>query len=190
MDNLTLKLKIESGRDYYGVINATTFNNELTSLTPADWRQAAALYPKSGASNDGFYIEDKNGAVTIHNDTRSAQQATNDNAWQATVKDMEKEKDDAVQYLKIDVPIAGMVGAAGGAAVGVGGATIGTAALVGAGAGVAVAAGVFAVYGLGALGIDYAANSLGMAQATDDVRNQQTLSFNPANKKGSPYGVF
>ena len=53
-------------------------------MTPKDWREAAALYPKT--SSDGFYIsDDAKGKVNVHNDLTEANKVANTSVLSATL---------------------------------------------------------------------------------------------------------
>ncbi|MBS1991435.1 MAG: hypothetical protein JSS86_01695 [Cyanobacteria bacterium SZAS LIN-2] len=79
---------IEHAKDSVGVITQTALEKQLGSLSPADWRQAAAIFHKDEANPDGFYItDDADGKVTIHNDLTTAHKHADNSVLSATVDD-------------------------------------------------------------------------------------------------------
>jgi hypothetical protein len=87
MSDTDVTQKIEDAKDGVGVITTTALHNQLGELTPADWREAAAVFSKTSTDADGFYIEDDNGKVTIHNDLREAKQLASNSVFTETLED-------------------------------------------------------------------------------------------------------
>jgi hypothetical protein len=194
MNNQELQHKIESAEDTFGVVTPNAIHDQLNSLTPADWRQAAQLYKPNASAPNGFHItDDASGKVTVHNDIRSAQADAN-SPLNATVNDAKSAGDWAL----------GAVGIGGAASAGWGifnmtqtaaalseyGAYMGWGGGVAAGdllATGAVAAGeaalvAGAVIGAGAAAVgagDLARNALNQSQAKSDVATASSFSWQP-----------
>jgi hypothetical protein len=85
MNNADISQRIEKSRDSVGVVTADAIHNQLNSFTPADWKQAASIYSQHDAApNNGFWIDDKNGQVTIHNNLEQAQKYSQESVVQAS----------------------------------------------------------------------------------------------------------
>jgi hypothetical protein len=88
MDNQSIRDSIQESRDSVGVITNSSLTDEARDFTPADWRQAAAMYgPKPGQTSGFFITDDKNGAVQIHNDLTEAKTVANSTIPQLVGKD-------------------------------------------------------------------------------------------------------
>jgi hypothetical protein len=150
-DTKILSTRLDSARDQFGVITPAALHDQLATMTAADWRDAASIYQKKSPTDDGFYIDDTVGKVTIHNDMKKAEDVASKTAAQSTVQDA---KDD----LKLVGATTGFmtVGMAGASWVFAGtAAEIAGAAAFGAGVGLVV--GGLAVGAMG--GLDNAKNS-------------------------------
>ena len=167
-DTKILSNRLDTARDQFGVITPAALHDQLATMTAADWRDAASIYSKKSPADDGFYIDDNAGKVTIHNDMRKAEDISSKTPMQSTVQDA---RDDLKM---IGVPTTFMsVGMAGASWLFAGSAAeIAGAAAVGAGAGLFVGGLAAVVTG----GIDYASHSAQRRAAQADLQTAQTLS--------------
>jgi hypothetical protein len=170
MSNEALMFQIDGAKDDLGVITPKALHDQLGSLTPADWQQASLVFSKSAATKqDGFYIEDNKGAVSIHNDMSDAQAHTN--VLQSSVNDAKNSLADTAVNTAVVTGFFSVLG--GGMVMGEGAAMIAATALGGAelGAGLAVAGAVVGT------GIDLVHNVVLKSAAENDLRSPSTLSF-------------
>ncbi len=87
MDNTHIVYKISEARDDFGVISADSMHKQLGTFSADDWQQAAKIFPKDAKNPDGFYIEDNNGKVNIHNDLSQAKEFGNKSLTQHFLDD-------------------------------------------------------------------------------------------------------
>ena len=176
MTNSELTNKIESAKDSYGVITPGALHSQLTSLTPADWRAAAATYPKNNANGaDSFYItDDADGTVTIHNDLSALHEVADNSVVHTTLQDAKSIYED----------IAAGSGAFG-VLMGVGrmltsGASLPEAAAAGGAYGIAAGI-VLGAAGAVAVGGDLVRNSYRKSDAQEEIEEAQNVTLNPVS---------
>jgi hypothetical protein len=176
MSSVELTNKIESAKDSYGVITPGALHAQLSSLTPADWREAAATYPKNAAASaDSFYIaDDAQGTVTIHNDLSALHDVADNSVLHTTLQDAKS------IYEDIGIGSGGF-----GVLMGVGrfltaGVSLPEAAAAGAASG--VEAGIaLGVLGTVAVGGDLVRNSYRKSDAQEEIRQAQNVTLKPVS---------
>lgn len=92
--------KIEAAKDSFDVITPRALHDQLGSLSPQEWREAANIYKKT--SGDDFFItDDANGKVTIHNDFKEVTKTANESVLDATGEDAKYMADYAVKSIAL-----------------------------------------------------------------------------------------
>jgi hypothetical protein len=179
MNNSELMNKIESAKDTFGVITPTGLHDQLSSLTVADWRQAAAIYSSdSPTASDGFYIsDDAAGKVTIHNNLTDAREHAN-SALDATGADVTSVVGWAAAGTAAWALTAGFAsGFVASESVEVGGAAVAAAAGSGAVGALAVGGAIAGTIGAAVLAVDYGRNLMDQSAAQNDVRNYAQITW-------------
>jgi len=174
MQNKEITSAIDKAEDRFGMISHTAIQDQLRTLSAADWRQAARLYSKDAAKGNGLYIEDDaNGNVTIHNDTTKAQDFVNKSLVDNVVDDAKAAA----------LPLAGVVGLVAGvhALFEMGGACVGDSylalAATGAETGLALYGGMIAGIGVGAVAIAAGAEYVEKNSVKEELGRDSTLNF-------------
>ncbi len=176
MDNTAIREHINEAKDDFGVLTKDSLVD--LQFSPSDWRQAATVFAPKPGQSDGFYITDNaQGAVTIHNDLTSATKEANNSFGQNLSNDVGGAL--AVGAVSVGViasssfvasamVASGLDGAATGAALAVGAASVWPAVLIGG-----------AIVGTAGTALELASVAGKQSNAREDVASNHSFSFQP-----------
>ncbi len=183
MLNTEIAKAIDAAKDGAGVITPDTIHKQLANMNAEDWQHAATMFNRDKAKEDGFYITDTKGKVTIHNDMTKANDISHSTAFQMTLKDVEIEGKGALTLTAmLAVPsVAGAFAIVGGEAIagGEGLAALLPVAGMAAGAGLGFA-GIMVALGAYEVIKDVSKDNKVRAAATNDIRDNSVVSFQSA----------
>jgi hypothetical protein len=175
MQNSEIIGTIDKAKDSYGMITHDAMQDQLRTLTAADWRQASQVFSKDAAKQNGPYIEDDaNGNVTIHHDTSQAQEFVNKSLVDNVVDDAKA----------VALPVLGLAAGAAGlhALFEMGGACVGDSylalAATGAETGLAIYGGLIACVGVGVVALAAGAEYVKKDSVRNELSRDSTVSFN------------
>jgi hypothetical protein len=176
---LSLEQKVDSARDFVGVVRADGLQKQLGNLTAEDWQiLSQKLYPKKESDPDGFYIVDANDKdITVHNDLRTANRVLNQSFWEGAKDDFKRSGSDTT--------LVGMEMIAPGAFTGAMAWTIGAdiathlalpEAVIFSGMAISAGIGAVALTGLAVGGLTYLGVSNAKRLAKDDLATSQFVA--------------